>query len=534
MAKVKVSCPHCSKAFSVAQEAIGRKAKCSACKQAFLLVAAGQVSKTAAAKPPAVSKKSNPAPAKSLPKTQATEGPIDIFSVKSMSAPQPVQPAAKAAPKKETSAEFVQQPSRQTAQTKIERLKPLLLNQKIKTGRVSFLYRINILFTTLVMFLLPVVYFCIIGLVAYAIWYHASFNSDVVGAGRGRAVIFTALAYVMPIVGGIVLVFFMLKPLLASPGQSMRQRKLNAKGEPVLFWFVEQICEVVGSPVPRNIYIDYQINASAGFEHGFRGAMFGRNLTLSIGVPLVRGLNLQQFGGVLAHEFGHFSQGAGMRLSTFIRSINFWFQRVVFERDAWDEGLASLVDEDTDIRFAVLVWFVQLCVFASRAALWCLMMVGHLVSCSLLRQMEYDADKYEIQFSGSENFAQTSDRLMLLNTTYMQLIPSIVNAAIKKKTVKSLPKSIVEKTGEMAPNEVRDILQASHEQTTGILDTHPSNSQRIQKARDAQSAGVFHCTAPAGILFSNFEMTCEGVTDDFYRNVFGVSKQAIRKRRRRG
>ena len=95
-------------------------------------------------------------------------------------------------------------------------------------------------------------------------------------------------------------------------------------------------------------------------------------------------------------------------------------------------------------------------------------------------------------------------------------------------------KSIVEKTGEMAPNEVRDILQASNAQTTGIFDTHLSNSQRIQKARDAQSVGVFHCTAPAGILFSNFEMTCKGVTDDFYRNVFGVSKQAIRKRRRRG
>ena len=55
-------------------------------------------------------------------------------------------------------------------------------------------------------------------------------------------------------------------------------------------------------------------------------------MVLLIGLPLAAGLSLRQFAGVLAHEFGHFSQGFGMRLTYVIRSINIWFMRVVYER----------------------------------------------------------------------------------------------------------------------------------------------------------------------------------------------------------
>ena len=85
--------------------------------------------------------------------------------------------------------------------------------------------------------------------------------------------------------------------------------------------------------------MDCLVNASAGF--GRDAGLFGQNLVLTIGLPLVAGLTARQFAGVLAHEFGHFSQGAGMRLSYVVRSVNAWFARVVFERDGWDESLAG-------------------------------------------------------------------------------------------------------------------------------------------------------------------------------------------------
>ena len=511
MAKVKAACPNCQKTFLVAAEVIGKKAKCAGCQKPFVLSPIARPTNSSA-------KQQQKGIAQ--PSASKTDGGFPIGSQAHGASDQLGSPKQQML----------------NASTKIKKLQPLLANKSINTGRVSILYRINILFTTLVMLLLPVVYVCLIALVCYLVFYHATHNGGMMGMVRGRGVIFMGILFVAPIVGGVVLVFFMFKPLLAKPGRSQRKRKVNAKGEPVLFWFVERICKIVGSPVPRQIYITHDINAAASFEHGMRSAIAGRNLSLHVGVPLVGGTTLQQFGGVLAHEFGHFSQGAGMRLSLFIRSVNHWFARVVYERDAWDEALASLIDEDTDFRLALIVLFVQFCVFVSRGILWLLMMVGHTVSCSLLRQMEFDADKYEIQFAGSENFEQTSDRLQVLNASYGKMIPSIVNAALQQKTVKDLPKSILEKTKGLEPMMVQEILKLSHGRKTGLLDTHPSDAQRIEKAREASAEGVFHCTAPASILFSNYQMTSESITDDFYRNEFGVTKQMIRdqpKRKRR-
>ena len=54
----------------------------------------------------------------------------------------------------------------------------------------------------------------------------------------------------------------------------------------------------------------------------------------------------------MAHEFGHFTQGFGMRISYLVRSISWWFTRVVYQRDQWDERLVEWC-QDTDLRFSL-------------------------------------------------------------------------------------------------------------------------------------------------------------------------------------
>src|SRR5213075_671827 len=105
--------------------------------------------------------------------------------------------------------------------------------------------------------------------------------------------------------------------------------------------------------------------------------------------------------GVLAHEFGHFAQGAGMRLTYVIRKFNFWFARVVYERDSWDVKLEQ-ASRGTDWRIAIVLHAARGCVWFTRRILWALMHAGHAISCFLLRQMEYDADSYEAKLAGSE------------------------------------------------------------------------------------------------------------------------------------
>ena len=128
-----------------------------------------------------------------------------------------------------------------------------------------------------------------------------------------------------------------------------------------------------------------------------------KDLVLTIGLPLVAGMDLTMLTGVLAHEFGHFAQGTGMRLTYVIRSINGWFARVVYERDSWDQWLVDAQHTSEHWAISIIVALARLFVWMTRRILWVLMVIGHGVSSFMLRQMEFDADRYEARVSGSDD-----------------------------------------------------------------------------------------------------------------------------------
>ena len=143
------------------------------------------------------------------------------------------------------------------------------------------------------------------------------------------------LVYLGPALIGVVLMFFMVKPILARPSRNAIPFR-STRAEPVLIAFIQAICRQIRAPMPRRVQVDCTVNASAGFMRQGIAGVLSNDLVLTIGLPLVAGLTVRQLGGVLAHEFGHFAQGGGMRLTAIVRGVNAWFARVVFERDEWD------------------------------------------------------------------------------------------------------------------------------------------------------------------------------------------------------
>jgi hypothetical protein len=81
---------------------------------------------------------------------------------------------------------------------------------------------------------------------------------------------------------------------------------------------------------------------------------------------------------------GHFSQGRAMSLTFIVRSVNAWFARVVYERDAWDDRLRSTAQR-SDFRFGIILHMARAMVWVTRRILWLLMNVGH------CRQLFHDA-----------------------------------------------------------------------------------------------------------------------------------------------
>ena len=227
------------------------------------------------------------------------------------------------------------------------------------------------------------------------------------------------------------------------------------------------------------------------------------------------GLSVRQFGGVLAHEFGHFSQGAGMRLTFIVRSVNAWFARVVYERDTWDDRLRSSAQR-SDFRFGIILHLARAMVWVTRRILWLLMNVGHAVSCFMMRQMEFDADRFESQVVGSETFAETTRHFQLLNAAWQQTIAQQIEAYATNRLVNDLPRLSAMAAKRLATKTVQANRAVLPTAKTGWFDTHPSDHDRIQAGKALGAVGMLHGDGDATKLFRDFRATAQAFTKHYY------------------
>jgi Zn-dependent protease with chaperone function len=383
---------------------------------------------------------------------------------------------------------------------------------------VSLLYRFSLVLVAAMMLLLPLVYVAMVLAAAYGVYFYATHFYFLLQSlsGGPRFYILKALAYVIPLFAGTVLVLFMIKPLFARRASRAQPLALNPAVDKRVFAFIAKICDLVGAPMPKRIDLDCQVNAAAGFRRGAL-SLFNNDLVLTIGLPLVAGLDLRQFAGVVAHEFGHFTQGFSMRLSYMIRSINAWFARVAYDRDAWDVWLERWAEEEHDGRVAILIWCTQLAIGFSRLILKLLMLLGHGVSCFLLRQMEYDADSYEIKVAGSAAFEATVRRLRVLEAGLKNAYKEMrMTWNLSRRLPDNFPAYLVHHEAQLLAPLRQKIDDSLGLVKTGLFDTHPSDGDRIRCARQADDPGIFHLDLPASVLFVNFEVVSKQITHLHY------------------
>jgi Zn-dependent protease with chaperone function len=384
----------------------------------------------------------------------------------------------------------------------------------IEPTKVSFAYRVGLAMVALGMVLLSVVYFGIILLTAYGVYYHWQHDSALVKVTGANWV--TVGLYLTPVFAGVVMVFFMIKPYFAAKPEEPPKYSLTPQSDPVLFALIWRICELVRAPRPSRVDVDCQINASAGFRRGLL-SLRGNDVVLTIGLPLAAGLTVQEFAGVLAHEFGHFAQGAGMRLTYIIRQTNGWFARVVYERDEWDLKLAQTARQ-IDIRIGIFLHLTRFCVWLTRRILWVLMHAGHAISCFMLRQMEYDADSYEIKLAGSAAFAQTVAKIENLMAASPWVDRQLRKSWKNRRLPGNLP-AFINFSSRNIPSDPRPKSDpVASRKKTRIFDTHPCDASRVQAAEALNQPGVFHVTEPAATLFNDFDGLSRAATRFHYEH----------------
>ena len=392
----------------------------------------------------------------------------------------------------------------------------------IAPARVSAAYRAGLLITAIAMMLLPLLYVLLVGATSAAVWMHVTRNTWLLADGVTQ---WRLLAYATPAIAGVVLVFFMVKPIFARPARRQDALTVTPESEPLLFTTIDEICRQVGSPRPRRVDVNCTVNASAGFM-GRVVNPFRRDLVLTIGLPLVAGLTVRQFAGVLAHEFGHFAQGGAMRLTGVGRGVNGWFGRVVYQRDEWDEKLERWSKEWS--------WQFQLVLYVARAGVWLsrlilkgLMHGGHAISCFMMRQMEYDADSYEAKLAGTDAFITTAGRLRELNAAAQFAYRDLRDGYQRGALPHDFAGFIAERCRHLPDDLLAKVREHANE-TTGTFDTHPCDSDRITAVRNIAAPGVIvGAETPAMELFHDFHALSVAASRHHFEHDLGIDVGAL-------
>ena len=386
----------------------------------------------------------------------------------------------------------------------------------IQPVRSSLGYRVSLFLVTCAMILLPCIY---LALIVGAGWLVVWWAQVGLGLFSHRVGLFTILMYLAPLTAGAILVLFLIKPLFARRGSSGVSFSIDRRSQPLFVAYVEHLCRATGAPVPTRIDVDVRVNASTSFRRGLL-SLFSQDLVLTIGLPLVATMDIRQLSSVLAHEFGHFAQGAGMRFSYLTVLINRWFARVAYERDAWDEKLEELTRE-SDIRIAVVLWVARFGVWCSRLVLRGLMRIGHLLSMLLSRQMEFDADQHAVRVAGHQTFAQTMRLLPVLDLAERGAHSDLGLAWSEGRLGDDLP-ALIRANLDQVPADLREkALAAALEGTVGMYASHPATGQRISRAEATPQAGILAINGPASGLFNDFPALCRNASLAHYHEVIG-------------
>jgi hypothetical protein len=380
----------------------------------------------------------------------------------------------------------------------------------VRPHPISFAYRAGLFGVAVGLLTLPLAYFGLVAAIAFGVWFHVTHDSALVKAGG----LWGLVAFIIPCIVGPVLVWFMLRPFFIKQVKVAPLPELKATNEPIIFEFIGRICDLVRAPRPKHVYVDLSANAGAGVN-GVRG-LFRRELNLQIGLPLVAALDVRQFGGVLAHEFGHFAQGAGMRLSFLIRMFNDWIAQIAFQPDAIEQEIAGRLGRG-GVYGASIALALGVSLWITRQLLHAVLLLSHAISCYALRQMEHDADLYAAKIAGVDAFATVTQKSRWLDDGSSQAMTLLQRAASEQKCAANLVELINARADAAQRNDVWR-YDESAEQLTGYFDTHPSPAKRIAYVNRFRTTPVLVDERPANSLFVSFDLLAREKTVEFYRD----------------
>lgn len=328
------------------------------------------------------------------------------------------------------------------------------------------------------------------------------------------------LAAITAATGGALIVF-LVRPFVVRRVDEEAAVQIDAAGEPVVLAYVGALAAIIGAPIPRRVEVDASANASASMGRGLLGALFGRGLTLRIGLSLVAALDARALAGVIGHELGHCAQGLGMRATLVIRTVNHRLARRVFVRDRFDYELAVAARGGRGAFWWVLAAPALLFQWTARWVLYGLLAVSTMVSAFMLRRMEFNADRVETRVAGSAAFERTQSAIGRLAAAEEHVYASLRRAWAEKRLPNDLPALVVHTSQRLPEDLAAKTAERLEKAGRSLFSTHPTSQARIAAAQREASEGICTLEGPGRMIFRAFDDACKLATYAHYRALLG-------------
>ena len=213
---------------------------------------------------------------------------------------------------------------------------------------------------------------------------------------------------------------FMLKALFfRDKAEIAREIEINATTEPRLYAFLLRIADEARAPRPHRVFLSGRVNAGVSYHFSILNLIFPSKKNLDIGLGLINALTLGEVRAVLAHEFGHFAQGA-MAVGRWTFVAQRVAGHIVHKRDIFDGFLRGI--SGIDIRIAWVGWIMRVIVWALRAVLDTVFAVVVRAQRALDHEMERQADLVAVSLTGSDALVHALHKLSAADGAWDQAV----------------------------------------------------------------------------------------------------------------
>ena len=317
--------------------------------------------------------------------------------------------------------------------------------------------------------------------------------------------------------------------------------EITAEEQPVLFQFIEQLCDELGAPLPNKVFVSPDVNAAVMPRTNLVNLFVEPKKDLLIGLGLVNSVNLSEFKAVLAHEFGHFSQSAMASSYTYVAS------RIIgdlVEGEDWFDRVIGWCKKQ-DNAFSIFGHVVGAPLWVMKKVLEQCYRIITLQRLAVSREREFHADLVAVSAAGSNAVVHCLLRTDFGHQCYIQALNDLVTAMDHKLYSNDLylhqdrASAVVRRKKKEPQLGLPPAFKASHEgKGVEVFDadeeamadeippmwrTHPSNSDREKNAKEQFVPAEADHRSP-WVLFDTPADLRERMTYKFYRMVFRVAK----------